>query len=156
MDRRTYLAHFGIKGQKWGIRRYQNEDGSLTNAGRAHYGYGKVQGSIWSRGKTAIQRIRLKKEARKAKKNEARKAKKNEADPRTMDYATLQNKVNRMRLEQEYIKRYAELNPQKQTRVKEILKKTFNKTVDKLSDETADAVAKSIAKKFKQQRKNNE
>ena len=28
------LMHYGIKGQKWGIRRYQNEDGSLTAAGR--------------------------------------------------------------------------------------------------------------------------
>ena len=29
------LYHHGIKGMKWGIRRYQNEDGSLTPAGRA-------------------------------------------------------------------------------------------------------------------------
>lgn len=28
------LKHHGIKGQKWGIRRYQNPDGTLTNAGR--------------------------------------------------------------------------------------------------------------------------
>lgn len=35
-----YLAHHGIKGQKWGVRRYQNSDGSLTDAGKKHYGYG--------------------------------------------------------------------------------------------------------------------
>ena len=28
------LYHHGIKGQKWGVRRYQNKDGSLTAAGK--------------------------------------------------------------------------------------------------------------------------
>lgn len=33
------LYHSGVLGQKWGIRRYQNEDGTLTAFGRIHYGY---------------------------------------------------------------------------------------------------------------------
>lgn len=32
-----YLVHHGIKGQKWGVRRYQNEDGSYTEAGKSRY-----------------------------------------------------------------------------------------------------------------------
>lgn len=32
------LSHHGIKGQRWGIRRYRNEDGSLTAAGQRRYG----------------------------------------------------------------------------------------------------------------------
>lgn len=32
------LYHPGVKGMRWGHRRYQNEDGSLTPAGREHYG----------------------------------------------------------------------------------------------------------------------
>lgn len=31
------LYHAGIKGMKWGIRRYQNPDGTLTEAGKARY-----------------------------------------------------------------------------------------------------------------------
>lgn len=31
------LTHWGKKGMKWGVRRYQNEDGSLTDAGRKRY-----------------------------------------------------------------------------------------------------------------------
>ena len=31
------LMHFGVKGMKWGVRRYQSKDGSLTNAGKKLY-----------------------------------------------------------------------------------------------------------------------
>lgn len=36
MDNRS-LCHWGIKGMKWGVRRYQNSDGSLTDAGKKRY-----------------------------------------------------------------------------------------------------------------------
>ena len=31
------LCHHGIKGQKWGVRRYQNEDGTLTALGKRDF-----------------------------------------------------------------------------------------------------------------------
>lgn len=34
------LSHHGIKGQKWGVRRFRNKDGSLTARGRDRYGIG--------------------------------------------------------------------------------------------------------------------
>lgn len=37
------LKHWGIFGMKWGIRRYQNEDGSLTDEGREHYNVGPAR-----------------------------------------------------------------------------------------------------------------
>ena len=42
----NYLAHHGVKGQKWGVRRYKNADGSLTPAGKIRYGAdGRTQGN---------------------------------------------------------------------------------------------------------------
>lgn len=37
MQYANYLSHYGIKGQKWGVRRFQNADGSLTSAGKSRY-----------------------------------------------------------------------------------------------------------------------
>lgn len=64
-EENNYLAHYGVKGQKKGHRRYQNEDGSLTEEGKLHYGYyDKADGTKdWKR---------LKKDAQKDAKEYAR------------------------------------------------------------------------------------
>ena len=41
--RDDFIAHYGTKGMHWYERRWQNEDGSLTPAGRIHYGVGKAK-----------------------------------------------------------------------------------------------------------------
>lgn len=55
MTNNTYLSHHGIKGMKWGERRFQYQDGSLTPAGRDRYGVGE------ERKKTPFARIVLSK-----------------------------------------------------------------------------------------------
>ena len=37
-----FLAHYGVQGQKWGVRRYQYQDGSLTPEGLKRYSRGDV------------------------------------------------------------------------------------------------------------------
>ena len=45
MDNRV-LIHHGIKGMRWGIRRFQNKNGSLTLAGKKRYGDNDSSGRI--------------------------------------------------------------------------------------------------------------
>lgn len=52
------LYHFGIKGQRWGIRRYQNPDGSLTPEGKKRYL--NPDGSLNERGRKELGRQYLK------------------------------------------------------------------------------------------------
>ena len=47
------LYHHGILGQKWGVRRYQNEDGSLTSEGRERY-YSKDTNELTEEGLKAF------------------------------------------------------------------------------------------------------
>lgn len=42
LNGKNYLEHWGILGMHWGIRRFQNEDGSLTPEGRERYGVGEA------------------------------------------------------------------------------------------------------------------
>lgn len=51
------LYHHGVKGMKWGVRRYQNKDGSLTSAGK-NRAKNKTKG--WSRDAKNANRIKSK------------------------------------------------------------------------------------------------
>lgn len=72
------LYHHGIKGQKWGIRRFQNKDGSLTPEGRKHWGIGDATRKVklaWSKSKDAIAKKKEEATSKKEKAIEDKKAK---------------------------------------------------------------------------------
>lgn len=65
------LQHHGIKGQKWGVRRFQNPDGSLTADGKRRAAKEKKRSDAKNRGiltnaqiKAKIQRLQLEKQLR--------------------------------------------------------------------------------------------
>lgn len=56
-DYRDYLMHHGIKGMKWGVRRYRNNDGSLTDAGKKRYESARRGTKFDSHGKMLIRDV---------------------------------------------------------------------------------------------------
>lgn len=57
MSEVKYIAHYGIKGQEWYKRRFQNPDGSLTPLGRARYGIGEARKKAGAAVKAAPKKI---------------------------------------------------------------------------------------------------
>ena len=88
---RAELRHWGVKGMKWGIRRYQNKDGSLTNAGKKRYAKLEAEMKVLKPKKTS--------KAEKAAETE-KGARKKLVSEMTDD--ELRERTNRMRIEKEY------------------------------------------------------
>ena len=104
-----YISHHGILGQKWGIRRFQNPDGTRTAAGKARYNEGsdkpsnpiKAVGDAIKKHKTDKQRKAALEKARQAKATkaaEAKSAEEREADRKKAlesgDYKQIQKYAN--------------------------------------------------------------
>lgn len=116
------LQHHGVKGQKWGVRRYQNPDGSLKSAGRKRYGVGETVKRKYFTKKPATAKGSSKKSTDEKKTEEQVKKKKSISE---MSDAELANAVRRSQLEAQY----RQLNPQKVSAGKQFMSKMMSEAV---------------------------
>lgn len=130
----TFLAHHGVTGQKWGVRRYQEKDGSLTPEGRQHWGIGPAREKIklaWKNRKV----FRPKTEAEKKKLLKAKEAKKAENEKKREENAVKRAERNKAALDAKREKLIREGDP-----------KTLYKNRKLLSDEDLDRALNRINK----------
>ena len=123
MNNEIYLQHHGVKGQKWGVRRYQNKDGSLTQAGKA-----RQKSSSASSSKSSSDTPSYKK----------------------MSNAQLQKKIDRLNLEANYraaVAKDAAANTSKgKAYVSKLTDTVINKSIEGLGEAVKKTVSDSVSK----------
>lgn len=118
---RSELKHWGIKGMKWGVRRYQNKDGSLTPAGKKRYSDGSTSSSSTSKFSQTSQQPKKKTVSE-------------------MSDQEIRDAVNRLRLEQDY----AKLNPEKVSRGKKFVDNLLDETLSGVARGAGSAFAIAV------------
>nr|DAG09088.1 MAG TPA: hypothetical protein [Caudoviricetes sp.] len=147
MGEHDILAHYGVKGQKWGIRRYQNKDGSLTSKGQARYDRDKRENAAkkkenridlsepdpkrWVREdlerskKTVDATDNLVKEMRKLEQNTTTKPVSKRMDLSQMSDKEMRERINRELLERQYNQLFAETPSAQVSKGREALRTTL-------------------------------
>ena len=152
------LRHHGVKGQKWGVRRYQNADGSLKSSGKKRYAKesdkadkpktpSKAVASVKKIASSGAKKIETKKVESAAKKEAkkeavaARKAEMQELEAmrkrsvKDMTDTELKNSIERMRKEKEYAELMAVVNPKKSSVVADVGGKIVKGAVEKSGEQ---------------------
>lgn len=101
MENNATLYHHGIKGQRWGVRRFQTKDGGLTAEGRKRYSLGETihNYKVKKKRKAAAEKAR---EAKAAKAEHEKKAAAGKIDVKDMTDAEIRQAIARKQLENQY------------------------------------------------------
>lgn len=153
-----YIEHYGIPKMKWGLRRFQNEDGSLTEEGRKRYGVGSKRNDSAKKLKE-FSKNRAKAQPQSASKGSGEEPKLSKEEAiRSGDAATilkyakdmsandLQEAINRINKINDLKKMRLDEETKKQPKVKKILnagKKEAADIVGKIAKEQATNLAKA-------------
>ena len=161
----NYLTHHGIKGQKWGVRRYQTRDGKLTAAGKKRYDKDvetlkKEKADLDNKLKTinAEKKAQAKVEKLAKEVEEKRKAvsenstkpkiekktdksktdeKPKQKSVKEMSDDEIREQIARMRLEDEYRTYMSKLNPAKKNKGKEFVLDVLEKSGKNIATQAA-------------------
>ena len=122
----SYIAHHGIIGMKWGVRRYQNKDGTLTNAGKTRYSTDGDTGSPAPNSGVG-------------KKTDTSSKSVNE-----MSDEELRSRLNRINMEDQYNAAMAKRNPQKNQRVNKLVNDLAEQAVRNFAQKGIEKLAKKV------------
>lgn len=142
----TYLAHHGILKMTWGVRRWQNKDGTLTEAGKIRYGR-KMTAKRKAAARKAAQ---TKKKAAEAKRKEEAKRAGDEKAGKARDVTSMTDQeirdfLARKDLEQRYLDAVTPKTiEQGESATKRFMTKFGSSLVDNLIKEASQKIAKDI------------
>lgn len=141
----NYIYHYGIKGQKWKVRRFQNKDGSLTAAGRERY---REMTDKQLDLQTKFHEGKAERRDKEERLFKAMKSGSAEARDREANHQRMKDEVNRMQTVKNYRNLRKELYPEEPSKLEKAGSKleTASKLVGKLQEANRKNIEKHTTK----------